>query len=770
MANIPKIELFGLQSGTDRTIFVTWSWDKDNVDYYEVLWRYTTGDGVAFIGNDGTEKYKQSVYTAPSNATKVMFKVKPVSKTRKVNDKDTYHWTADWSTEKTYNFNDNPPTTPPVPDFKIDNEYYATASFEKLDLSRLNADGIGIEIIKNDTKRHNIGHFSKSKIEYNYFSWQIAIESGYRYKARARTYKTYGTSNEYSDWSEFTGNVETVPMAPNSITKIQATSDTSIRIEWSPSATATSYDIEYATEKRYFDGTDQTTVINGIKYTHYEKTGLESGKEYFFRVRAVNSSGESHWTDIKSIVIGKKPDSPTTWSSTTTGKVGESITLYWVHNSEDGSSQTYAELEITVDGTTNTYTVKNTEDEEEKDKTSSYIIDTSGYSEGATIKWRVRTKGITNSYGDWSIERTITIYAPPTLELDITDLDGNSLNSIESFPFYLYASAGPSTQLPIGYHVSITSNETYETVDDIGNKKVVSEGDEVYSKYFDISAPLLVRFSADNLDIKNNVRYTITCVASMDSGLTAELSIDRYVNWYEPDYEPNAEISIDEEKYSAYIRPYCTYEDGTLVNDVTLSVYRREFDGSFTELGTEIDNTKNVFVTDPHPSLDYARYRIVAVRTSTGAVSYYDIPGYPLGCKSVIIQWDEEWSNFETSNEDALDEPSWSGSLLKLPYNIDVSDDYNPDVSLIKYVGREHPVTYYGTQLGSTSTWNVSIEKSDEETLYALRRLARWMGDVYVREPSGSGYWANITVSFSQKHCELTIPVTLNITRVEGGA
>ena len=59
--------------------------------------------------------------------------------------------------------------------------------------------------------------------------------------------------------------------------------------------------------------------------------------------------------------------------------------------------------------------------------------------------------------------------------------------------------------------------------------------------------------------------------------------------------------------------------------------------------------------------------------------------------------------------------------------------------------------------------------KDDKETLYGLRRLARWMGDVYVREPSGSGYWASITVSFNQKHCELTIPVTLNISQVEGG-
>ena len=86
-----------------------------------------------------------------------------------------------------------------------------------------------------------------------------------------------------------------------------------------------------------------------------------------------------------------------------------------------------------------------------------------------------------------------------------------------------------------------------------------------------------------------------------------------------------------------------------------------------------------------------------------------------------------------------------------------------------KYIGRKRPVSYYGTQLGESSSWKVDIAKDDEETLYALRRLAIWTGDVYVREPSGSGYWANISVSFSQTHKELTIPVTLEIVRVEGG-
>ena len=174
-------------------------------------------------------------------------------------------------------------------------------------------------------------------------------------------------------------------------------------------------------------------------------------------------------------------------------------------------------------------------------------------------------------------------------------------------------------------------------------------------------------------------------------------------------------------------------------------------------------------MTDPHPSLDYGRYRIVTVDDNTGAISYTDIPGYPIGETAVVIQWAENWSNFDDLGEFAQEEPIWSGSMLKLPYNIDVSDNNSVDVTLVKYIGRTHPVSYYGTQIGSTATWNVAIDKQDKQTLYALRRLAVWMGDVYVREPSGSGYWASISVSFSQTHCELTIPVTLNITRVEGG-
>jgi hypothetical protein len=138
-------------------------------------------------------------------------------------------------------------------------------------------------------------------------------------------------------------------------------------------------------------------------------------------------------------------------------------------------------------------------------------------------------------------------------------------------------------------------------------------------------------------------------------------------------------------------------------------------------------------------------------------------------CVDVARLTDEQWEDIETDNEDPFETPAYTGSRLKLPYNIDVSDDHDNDVELVEYIGRSHPVSYYGTQRGETATWNVEIDKNDEETLLGIRRLAIYMGDVYVREPSGSGYWANVSVSYSQKHNDLTIPVTFKIARVEGG-
>lgn len=756
----PNVIVFGLQSDTTSTMYAVWTWDKTNTEKYQTRWYYDTGDGVWFIGSESDVTNKQCTYSAPDNAVKVKFTVRPVSKKRKVNGKETSYWTASWSTTKTYDFINNPPTTPPVPTVTIE-DYRLTAKLENLDVNALS---IQFKVVQDDETVYKISN-TTIRTETNSAQYACIVTAGSTYKVACRAAR--GTV--YSDWSNFSSAISTIPSAPTRIKSCKAKSETSVYLEWEPVVTADSYDIEYTTKLEYFDGSNSTTTETGIEFTHYELTGMETGSEYFFRIRAVNEAGASGWSTVSSVIVGDKPSPPTTWSSTTTAITGEELNLYWVHNAVDGSSQTFAEVELIIDGVGEVRTVENTRPEDEKDETSVYTIDTSKYVEGTQIMWRVRTAGVTKTYGEWSIQRTVDVYSPPTLAVEITNSDGVALEEINGFPFYLEALAGPKTQAPIGYHISIVAGDTYEAVDDIGNVKVVTKGSEVYSKYFDISSSLLVEFSADNIDLENNISYTATCTVTMNSGLTAKGTSDFTVSWEDTEYEPNAEIGVDKDTLVAYIRPYCEDENGEIIEDLYLSVYRREFDGTFTEIIRNVDNSDSVFCTDPHPALDYARYRVVATSKTTGAVSFCDISGYPVGETAVVIQWDEKWSTFDTTNADEMQEPSWSGSLLKLPYNIDVSDNHSPDVSMVEYIGRKRPVSYYGTQLGESSSWNVVIPKEDKETLYALRRLAIWRGDVYVREPSGSGYWANVGVSFSQKHLDLTIPVTLELTRVEGG-
>lgn len=833
--NKATIKQFGLLSNVEDTLFATWSWTKGKTESYKVLWTFDTGNGVWLVGSNSTITVdadapsfsKQSIFSIPDGARKVRFKVKPISKKKTQNDKETSYWTAEWSTVKTYT-DSTPLETPDTPSVTIE-KYKLTATLDNIDFV---AEGIEFEIVKDNAKTFKTG---KAKIVTGHASYSCTVDAGSEYKVRCRAYK----GSDRSDWSGYSANEGTIPATPTGITKIRANDETSVYLEWAAEKTAKTYNIEYTEKKEYFDGSDKTTTKTGIEFTHFIVSGLESGREYFFRVKAVNEDGESGWSKIKSVVVGKDPAAPTTWSSTTTAIAGEELNLYWIHNSEDGSVQTFADLELYINGFKETYTLGDSkidnstlvyeplsEEDKEDGKTNSVSIKTATFSEGIKIEWRVRTAGITKVYGDWSIQRTIDIYAPPTLALTLTDADANPLEIVTAFPFYITGVAGPKTQVPIGYHLTITANERYEITDYVGNTRTVAPGEEVYSQYFDTFEALLVEFRANDIDLENNVVYTVTCTVSMDSGLTAESSLYFAVAWTDMEYEPNAEISIDEDTLTAYIRPYCEdttitkckvkvaegvytvtseevasawgevvagvvtttgervyfgvdendeelyfaeVESKTPITNVLLSVYRREFDGSFTALATALDGARSTTITDPHPSLDLARYRIVAISKDTGSVSYYDLPGYPVGGTAAVIQWDEAWSSFDVTEEAAMEQPPWAGSLLKLPYNIDVSDNNKPDVALVEYIGREHPVGYYGTQLGHTSNWNTDIPKTDKETLYALRRLQRWMGDVYVREPSGSGYWANVTVSFSQKHKDLVIPVTLSITRVEGG-
>lgn len=819
-------------TGRDVVASWTWHKLENNFDKFKIRWEWDTpnpSNPTKYITKfqDAETKDTWATFTIPKDfqekANWVQIFITPIAKNRTDSEgKDTGvpHWRAD-KIGKKYDFAENPPFTPSVPTVEIEDAMATaktvklTASISNIDPTELDATHVKFEVVQDNKFSLRTSDPVRIMTVSNYVSWQTYVLPGYTYTVRAKSVSAKGKESGWSDFSEEKGTIPSAPSLLEDKCRRNKRTDGTISayLEWNAVSTAEQYTVEYVTIKSDFDtapGNIKSVTTDDAR-TSIEITDIEPGHEYFFRVRAVNAQGDSDPSNIVVIPIGSPPAAPTTWSSANSAFVGETMELNWVHNPTDNSKQSFAELSLKINnGDWVSYVFENTTDV----NTTGERVDTHSFTYGACIsykgnlyvkmdtnhadlqnakiQWKVRTAGITDAFSDtaWSVERTIYIYEKPDLRLSMTsDLAGSGalITTLTSFPFYIRGTVSLSDytiQRPVGYHLRIVANEFYITADDAGRTKVINAGDAVYSKYFDTSDTLIVEMSADNLDLESGIAYTVYCSADMSTGLTVGNQHDFGVSWTDVEYSLNADIVVNSDAYTALIIPRCVekvpvtvgegddaytiYEDGELVNDVTISVYRREYDGTYKEIGSGIPNDGTA-VTDPHPALDYARYRLVAKDTKTGAISFYDMPGCPVNGSAVILQWDEEWTTFDVSDETSSEGLPWSGSLLKLPYNIKITDNRKRDVSLFEYAGREHPVTYYGTQIGETSQWSVEIPADDNETVYALRRLSLWTGDVYVREPSGTGYWANVNVSFNKDYDSVKIPISLSITRVEGG-
>ena len=351
-----------LQSGSGNTVYATWAFNKKNFEHYVVTWTYYTPNSkVGFSGGSSKITAKQSTYSVPSNATSVKVTVKPVSKTHKVKiaredpnkaarisgkaakskTVTKSYWTGT-ATSKTYLMSNNPPDTPSAPTVTVE-RYKLTAILDTQDKL---TDKVEFYVISGNNK------FASGTVDLNKTSrrasYSCNISVGVKYWVRCRAINVVGAKNVYSEWSEYSSEVTTIPSAVKDV-KCTVESESSVKLEWTAGSAATSYEVEYTTSKEYFNTSSEVSSATAQTNRAYI-TGLDPGHKYFFRVRSTNDQGESGWSEIVETILGSKPAPPTTWLSTTTPMEGESVILYWVHNSEDGSRETRAECEIHVIG------------------------------------------------------------------------------------------------------------------------------------------------------------------------------------------------------------------------------------------------------------------------------------------------------------------------------------------------------------------------------------------------------------------------------------
>jgi len=183
-------------------------------------------------------------------------------------------------------------------------------------------------------------------------------------------------------------NTTTKPGTPTGVTARALSADT-IRISWSAVSDATSYKVYYSS----YSGQENPSLTTTVTTTSYERTSLVSDSTYYFKVAAVNSTGEGTASSVVSAKTNKfgTPGIPT--GVTAAPLSSSSIQITWLSPSGIDKPTGYTIYRSTV--ATGTFpSIANT---------SNLTYTDTGLNPSTTYYYFVKAY---NSYGDGSVSST----------------------------------------------------------------------------------------------------------------------------------------------------------------------------------------------------------------------------------------------------------------------------------------------------------------------------------------------------------------------------
>ena len=618
---------------------------------------------------------------------------------------------------------------------------------------------------------------------------------------------------------------------------------------------------------------DSVDVVVGGSTLQAIVTGLESGTRYWFAIWLSTGDQEQQHLFIgdptdttrrtyPSCLVSTVPEPPTLMPIPKAIVAGTTQRVEWLHNPTDGSEQTVFNISIlaTLPGGTQ---VTDSVTQTSANGYCDLAFPESSYPDGTELLIKVRTKGASSTYSEYSNEVSSTVYHRASVLLTISDAgsEGDYGRQVSTLPLALSlnASLGQSAvmaQSVIEWRVILKAYRPFEYTDLNGDDTMMPEGAVIAEVTVsegedDFTQPTQeITISALDAVFVNGAAYEITAYALMDSGLEAEpytavfdcafaggisspsASVMQLVGWAagitpvcfgirEPEHDyvydagtlrvasvpegyssvlvtygdellqahtyiwtpesgfPDSLEMTDFDDFATFTSVVACESDGTgpqpiegevydepAYEDVSLSVYRIERDGSLSLVVENLANTSGVMVVDQHPTFGDMEYRIIANSLATDEIEAADVSGEN-DWDSILIQWNEAQRRDNNYNEE--DGIEFDFEWVELPWNIRVSQSSSKDVALKNYIGRQHPVALYGTQVGDSGSWSCEIVKNEEDwELRQLRKLSRWMGDCWVREPSGLSYPANVNVTITRSYDSMAVTVDLEVTKVDG--
>lgn len=783
-------------TNNSQTAYATWT-HVANAASYEVLWYYlvstTSGSKWVAAANAYTNVgYANSAtYSVPSGSLAVDVYVRPVSKTY------TYQWQtyteSVWydGSSSTGNFLDLQKHVDYIYTTHSETRAYFTAAAAHVQggkpteaaatptapdapvLSLGTGNSVNVELSSTPGTYLKVwvglyvdgawGNHSGGKSYGPYGSGEVDVANvftaadGHSYKVDARQQNTQLGS--YSDFSSFSNELEMPPLTPANLA-VTMLSGTAFQASWEKVGyTGDSYELRWAADPTGMtldnppSGVEVADVTGGA--TVYSGT-LSPGTWYF----CIRASGEGHsaWTDVKAVTLGLAPSAPTLGRLPSYIVQGQPIAVGWTYNNADGSAQAGYQVQRKVGSGDWSDVVSQT-----SGTASTASVPTTGVTAGSTVKVRVRTKGATGDWSDWTESGGILVEAPVTATIQVTQT---------TIPVKVSMSASSDVR---SWHLVIASNGEASITEPDGSLGILPAGSVAFEGLLNYGdEDFDPRSVAAELDFADatfalGVSYTATLTVMTEHGLT-DTDTDTFTpSWSTSAPVPNAVIPDPAGDHVAHIFPECRdwsspqTSGGTttypLRTDVTLSVYRIDSDGHLLLVADGVSNTGSAEVIDPHPSFGTCYYRIAAKATD-GSLGFVDVP-CRCSCRSVVIQ-------FETGLRGYSEEFFDGNGIIELPYDIRISEGYSGDAALVEFIGNADPTLYTGTQLGRTAQAQSTVITTDNaDVISRVRMLAGNMSRAYYRDPSGLGFWAWVVPSLEWDG-PVAVSASFAVTRIMG--
>ena len=579
------------------------------------------------------------------------------------------------------------------------------------------------------------------------------------------------------------------------------------------------------------EGPSTATYDTTNPYPSFNLRGLTAG-DYYLKIRTTKNGGTTYseytqanqWpfhyaTTPEQSAVSVEPENVAPEDTS-------SIRLSWAFKSDDNSTQKKATIyEVvnneliyidSVDGEATSLTISPWSTENSKLDPNPY--DPDKWKSGTVHKFIVITE---SSVGKISAKSTDDKYCGKVTVLDPPSLPQSFDPGTSQDVFIAGFQNGKLVEMPIFIKLAevVNSDTVKLVIKRMGQLVSPNRPDELPNDGFDEEVIFSTYREGSNLDIYNDnpllkgiLIQNDDIIGHLDDGciykmfltitnsnkMKATINCSFKVEWTKQAFKPSGCLmtKLDDTSYSPIILEPLPNEELPENNGNVFDIYRITTDpprlivsgGTYGQQYVDpyptvgcgyriVDRTINndwICGTEVIDVEDETTHEIVST-TITGQPSWIDVyPEFDISFRGILI-------NYLSSNSTRRNTTKATDVILNLPFNVNLSNTWNKDFQLTKYLngrtvgdwnsGIEHTVSI-STDVIRTITEELEEVDSEnvlnEDLVEDLRDLANYAGICHIRAQDGSSFSANVNVGETRNFNDKLNNYSLDITEVEG--